>query len=138
MDDDSKQGPRTVVVGPCASGKTTLVNNLRCLGYNIHSCAQEHSSARRLWTARCRAEVLVYLDAELETIARRQNRTDWTTRRLEAQRARLADARAHCDFYLQTDDLTREEVARAVDAFLFKQGIPRTRDIVQDKGSSDD
>jgi hypothetical protein len=72
---------------------------------------------------RCRADVLIYLDAELETIARRQNRTDWTMTRLNAQHRRLADARAHCDFYLKTDDLTRRQVAMAVDAFLREWGI---------------
>ena len=81
---------------------------------------------------RCRADVLIHLDAELETIARRQNRTDWTTARLDAQRRRLADAREHCDLYLRTDDLTREQVAMAVDAFLRKQGI------TSDKGLGDD
>ena len=123
MDDDDQRRLRIVVVGPCASGKTTLVNNLRHVGYDIHSCAQEHSGVRKLWRVRCRAEVLIHLDAELETIARRQNRTDWTTTRLDAQRNRLADAREHCDFYLRTDELTREQVATSVDAFLRKRGI---------------
>jgi len=123
MDDEDQRGQRIIVVGPCAAGKTTLVSNLRRIGYNIHSCAQEHSGVRELWKVRCRAGVLIHLDAELETIARRQNRTDWTTTRLEAQRRRLADARTHCDLYLRTDDLTREQVAMAVDAFLQSQGI---------------
>jgi hypothetical protein len=122
MDDKDQCGPRIVVVGPCAAGKTTLVSNLRRLGYNIHSCAQEHSGVPRLWKKRCRADVLVHLDAELETIARRQNRTDWTIVRLDAQRQRLADARKHCDLYLRTDDLTREQVATAVETFLQRRG----------------
>jgi hypothetical protein len=123
MDDNDQRRLRVVVVGPCAAGKTTLVNNLRRFGYDIHSCAQEHSSVPELWKVRCRADILVHLDAELETIARRQNRADWTTARLAAQRTRLADARKHCDLYLATDDLTREQVAIAVDAFLRKRGI---------------
>ena len=132
MDDDDQRGLRIVVVGPCTAGKTTLVSNLRRLGYNIHSCAQEHSGFVKLWKVRCRADVLIHLDAELETNARRQKRTDWTTARLDAQRRRLADAREHCDLYLRTDDLTREQVAMAVDAFLRKQGI------TSDKGLGDD
>jgi ATPase subunit of ABC transporter with duplicated ATPase domains len=123
MDDSDPRGPRIVVVGPCAAGKTTLVSNLGRLGYNIRSCAQEHSGVPRLWQVRCHAEVLLYLDAELETIAHRQNRTDWTMTRLSTQRVRLADARKHCDFYLRTDHLTREQVARAVDVFLRQGGI---------------
>ena len=121
-----------MVVGPCAAGKTTLVGNLRRLGYNIHSCAQEHSSVPELWKKRCRADVLVHLDAELETIAQRQNRTDWTAARLDAQRRRLADARQHCDLYLRTDELTREQVAAAVGVFLRKRGV------ASNKGSDSD
>jgi shikimate kinase len=132
MDDSDQRGSRIVVVGPCAAGKTTLVSNLGRLGYNIHSCAQEHSSVPRLWQVRCHAEVLLYLDAELETIAQRQNRTDWTMTRLGAQRARLADARKHCDFYLRTDHLTREQVARAVDIFLRKGGIVPDQRVIGD------
>jgi shikimate kinase len=123
MDDEDQRGPRIVVVGPCAAGKTTLVNNLRRLGYNIQSCAQEHSSVPELWKERCRADVLVHLDAELETIAQRQNRADWTAARLDAQRRRLANARLHCDLYLRTDALTREQVAAAAAAFLREHGI---------------
>lgn len=123
MDDENQRRLRIVVVGPCAAGKTTLVSNLSCLGHNIHSCAQEHSGVPRLWKVRCRADVLIYLDAELGTIAQRQNRTDWTMTRLGAQRRRLADAREHCDFYLRTDDLTREQVATVVGGFLRERGI---------------
>lgn len=133
MDDSEQRGPRVVVVGPCAAGKTTLVSSLCRFGYNIHSCAQEHSGVPELWKVRCRADILIYLDAELETIARRQNRTDWTMTRLTAQRRRLADARKHCDLYLGTDDLTREQVAMAVDAFLRKRGIVLKESIKDDR-----
>jgi hypothetical protein len=82
--------------------------------------------------------VLVYLDARLETIARRQNRTDWTLQRLEAQRVRLEDARAHCDFYLRTDDLTREEVAKRVAAFLLERDVSRLEDTTAGSGWRND
>jgi hypothetical protein len=123
MEEESEHRTRIVVVGPCAAGKTTLVNRLRPKEYDIWSCAQEHSSVLQLWKKYCRADVLIYLDAELPTIARRQNRTDWTVARLSAQRRRLIDARLHCDFYLCTDDLTREQVAEAVEGFLREHGI---------------
>jgi hypothetical protein len=132
MDNIEQREPRIVVVGPCAAGKTTLVGSLRRQGFNVHSCAQEHSSVARLWRKRCRADVLLYLDAGLETIARRQNRTDWTTGRLDAQRRRLADARVHCDLYLCTDDLSRDQVAGVAAEFLRNLGI------VPEKRASDD
>jgi hypothetical protein len=77
-----------------------------------------------LWIKYCRADVLVYLDAGLETIGQRQGRSDWTQERLEEQRRRLANARQHCDFYLYTDDLSRTQVAGKVERFLAQAGIP--------------
>jgi hypothetical protein len=115
--------PRVVVVGPCASGKSTLVGNLRPKGYTIRTCAQEHSHVAQLWKKYCRAELLIYLDAGVETIGRRQGRADWTQERLDEQRRRLADARRHCDFYLYTDALSREQVAESVERFLREAGI---------------
>ena len=77
----------------------------------------------RLWQVFSRAEILIYLDAELQTIARRQKRSDWTEADLSEQRRRLAHARAHCDLYLPTDELTREQVANAVEAYLRERGV---------------
>jgi guanylate kinase len=123
MNRDRESGPQIVVVGPCAAGKTTLVNNLRPKGYTIKSCVQEHSFTPDLWRRFSKADVLIFLDAQLTTIVARQNRSDWTQRRLDAQRRRLSHAREHCDYYLQTDNLTREEVADAVEAYLIGRGI---------------
>ncbi len=119
--------PRIVVVGPCAAGKSTLVANLRPRGYDIRSCVQEHSYMPDLWTRFSKADVLIFLDAQLPTIARRQQRSDWTQERLEVQQQRLAHARAHCDLCLATDDLTREEVSERVEVFLRgRQIVPCT------------
>ena len=123
MDDDDGHPLQIVVVGPCAAGKSTLVSHLKPRGYNIKSCTQEHSFVPQLWKKFSHADVLVYLDAELPTIARRQNRTDWTPQQLAKQQQRLAHARAHCDFYLKTDDLDRAQVANTVEAFLQTRGI---------------
>jgi len=123
MEEDGERGPRIVVVGPCAAGKSTLVGNLSPRGYNIRSCAQEHSCAPQLWKRFSKAEILIFLDAELPTIARRQQRSGWTQARLDEQRLRLAHARAHCDLYLPTDDLSRTQVADRVEKFLHARGI---------------
>ena len=64
-----------------------------------------------LWKRFSKADVLIYLDAQLPTVARRQRRGDWTQERLDVQRERLAHARDHCDLYLATDSLTSGEVA---------------------------
>lgn len=118
MGEISRSCPRIVVVGPCAAGKSTLVTNLRPKGYEIRSCVQEHSYMPDLWKRFSKADVLIYLDAQLPTVARRQQRGDWTQERLDVQRERLAHARDHCDLYLATDSLTSGEVAECVEEFL--------------------
>ena len=126
MGESSRSCPRIVVVGPCAAGKSTLVANLRPKGYDIRSCVQEHSYMPDLWKRFSKADVLIYLDAQLPTIARRQQRSDRTQERLDVQRERLAHAREHCDFCLATDSLTRGEVAECVEEFLRgKQFSPK-------------
>lgn len=103
---------RIVVVGPCASGKTTLVTHLQELGLDAHNVAQEHSGVRSLWRKK-RPDVVVMLEASLPVI-RRRRAVPWGEERLAAQRERLKDAREHADLFIQTDPLTREEVAQRV------------------------
>jgi len=121
---DEEHSPRIVVVGPCAAGKTTLVKYLRPHGFNIRSCAQEHSYVPRLWREFSRADILVFLDACLQTILRRLGRGQEAPINLEAEQRRLGDARSHCDLYLRTDGLTALQVAEIVEAFLVGRGLP--------------
>ncbi len=109
---------RIKVVGPCASGKTVLVERLRAAGYDAHQCLQEHSYVPDMWRRIDPPEVLIFLDAELSTLRRRRPRSDWSPELLREQHRRLAHARAHCDLYLATDRLTPEEVYARVRAFL--------------------
>lgn len=60
-------------------------------------------------------DVLIYLDANLETIARRRAST-LDEKDLAEECRRLLHARHHSTLYLPTDDLTPEEVeARALE-----------------------
>lgn len=119
---DEQEGPRVVVVGPDAAGKSILVERLRALGYNARCCSQEHSYVPDMWRRLSRPAFLVFLDAHLETIARRRT-IDWGQERLDVLHARLAHARAHCDLYLPTDDLTPREIVERVRAALGAVGI---------------
>jgi hypothetical protein len=116
------ESPRVVVVGPDAAGKTELTKRLRTLGYNARSCAQDHSYVPDMWQRISKPDFLVYLDAQLETIARRRT-IDWGQKRLDKLNARLAHARAHCNLYLPTDDLEPPEVVDRVRAALSTAGI---------------
>jgi len=109
--------PSVAVVGPCGAGKSTLVQQLRPLGYNIRSVAQEHSYVPDMWRRVSPTDILIYLDATLETIAQRRH-ISWGQARLDALNHRLRHARTHADFYLSTDGLAIEEVARQVAQFL--------------------
>jgi hypothetical protein len=114
--------PRVVAVGPDAAGKSTLVARLRPLGYNARSCGQDHSGVPDMWRRLSRPDFMVFLDARLETIARRRA-IDWGQAYLDLLQARLVHARAHCDLYLPTDDLTPAEVVERVRAALSVVGI---------------
>ena len=119
---ETSGAPRVVVVGPDAAGKTELVKRLRALGYNARSCAQDHSYVPDMWQRIARPDFLIYLDAQLKTIARRRA-IDWGQQRLDQLNARLAHARAHCDLYLPTDDLAPPEVVDRVQTALSRAGI---------------
>ena len=119
MDRIEDKRPLIAVVGPCASGKSSLVRQLEALGYNVRHVAQDHSYVPDMWRRLTDPDLLIYLDVELSTIARRR-RISWGERYLANERYRLRHARQHCDFYLATDDLTEEEVLEQVVAFLEK------------------
>jgi deoxyadenosine/deoxycytidine kinase len=108
-----------VVVGPCAAGKTTLVNGLVAQGFRgARLVAQEHSGVHDLWARHGRPDALIYLDVQTATMNRRQARADWTDEARAEQLARLEHARRECDLYLPTDDLTIPQVLEVVVRFL--------------------
>lgn len=113
---------RVAVVGPCASGKSVLVARLRAAGYDAWQPAQEHSFVPDMWRRLIRPEALVYLDVTLRTILSRR-RTDFSQAYLDEQHRRLAHARAHCDLYLSTEDLSEQEVLERVLRALDALGI---------------
>jgi thymidylate kinase len=102
-----------VVVGPCGSGKTTLVARLRTLGYTARAVAQEHSHIHELWKHGGTPDALIFLDASPAMITRRRQNQfpQWL---YTAQIQRLHSARAHATFYLHTDRLSPGEVQRRV------------------------
>ena len=108
---------RVVLVGICGSGKTTLAQGLRRLGYQVKECGQEHSEVPYMWQVMSRPDVLIYLDAS-EPVIRQRGERNYVLGYVEEQRRRLEHARAHCDLYLMTDDLSAAEVLARASAFL--------------------
>ncbi|OGO29438.1 MAG: hypothetical protein A2Z16_03280 [Chloroflexi bacterium RBG_16_54_18] len=101
------------VVGPCAAGKTTLVEGLNLLGIKCRHIAQEHSYVPAMWKKITNPDVLVYLDVSYPlTITRRQ--LNWTQAEYQEQLHRLRDARKKADLFIQTDSLSPQEILQAV------------------------
>jgi hypothetical protein len=110
---------RVKVVGPCAAGKSVLVARLRKMGYDALSAAQDHSYVPDMWQRLNPPDVLIYLDVTLEATRQRGRKgTGWDQKYLDEQHHRLRHARAHCDYYLSTEDLTEAEVLHKVVEFL--------------------
>jgi deoxyadenosine/deoxycytidine kinase len=97
------------IVGPCASGKSTLAEGLSSNGYNARQIVQEHSYVPDMWKIITRPRVLIYLDADYQTCSTR-GKLRWTLAEYEQQVQRLAQAREGCHICIRTDDLEREEV----------------------------
>lgn len=106
------------VVGPCKSGKTTLVTGLRALGIPARAAAQEHSGVPDTWQRFAPARWLVYLDVSVAAMKQRSGRDDWTEEILAEQRHRLSHARQHADLIIDTAELPADEVLQRVVAFL--------------------
>jgi len=97
------------IVGPCASGKTTLVAGLRALDYQVRHIAQEHSYVSDMWRKIGKPDFLIYLDVSYKISVQRTG-TSWTKDIFEKQVQRLDHARHHADLYINTDDLTPQQV----------------------------
>lgn len=111
-----------VVVGPCGSGKTTLVKALRACGYGARAVAQEHSVVTDLWRHGGKPAALVLLDAEPTTITQRRG-ADFPEWLYHEQQERLASARAEADLLIKTDEATADEVAAQVFSYLRELGL---------------
>lgn len=102
---------RISVVGPCASGKSTIVRALRMHGYDAHVTSQEHSAIPTLWS-RQDPSVLIALQADLESVRLRRRNPRWSRAVWQAQQDRLADAFAHADYVADTSNQNANQVVR--------------------------
>jgi hypothetical protein len=115
--DRSKKHPLIAVVGPCASGKSLLVQALKKRGYNAREVLQEHSYVRTMWERITQPDVLIYLDVTEKT-ARQRRRTSAPAGWWDTLAQRLSHAQQHADLYLHTDDMSPQEIVDAVMTLL--------------------
>jgi cytidylate kinase len=105
------------VVGPCGSGKSTLIAKLETMGYFCRHISQEHSYVPSMWQIIAKPEVLIYLSASFPvSTARRQ--LNWQKKDHDEQLHRLSHARENANLFVDTDDLTPEQVLQNVLDYL--------------------
>jgi deoxyadenosine/deoxycytidine kinase len=115
-DNNAPNGPHIVIVGPCASGKSTLSARLRERGYDAAVCSQEHSEIATLWR-HSQPDVLIALDIDLAAIRARRGR-EWPETIYRVQIERLKSARAAADVIIDATKLSAEEVLNVALNFL--------------------
>lgn len=108
------------MVGPCASGKSTLVEGLRQQDYRAREVQQEHSYVPSMWQRVTKPDLLIYLDVSQDVASDRRS-SEANAAWWEALNQRLEHARRHAHLYVDTDDLTPAQVLCRVLAFLEEQ-----------------
>jgi deoxyadenosine/deoxycytidine kinase len=105
------------VVGPCGSGKSTLIAGLEKYGYLCRHIAQEHSYVQAMWQKIAKPDILIYLDASFP-VSTSRCQLNWQKKDHEEQIHRLAHAREHANLFLDTDDLSPGQVLQKVLDYL--------------------
>jgi hypothetical protein len=97
------------IVGPCSAGKTTLLNNLQQHGFLARHIAQEHSFVPDMWRKLVNPRFLIYLDVSYP-ISMYRRPLDMTEAEFSEQVSRLEHARNNAHIYINTDNLSPDEV----------------------------
>jgi cytidylate kinase len=109
--------PLIGVVGPCGSGKSTLIAGLEPYGYPCRHIAQEHSYVQAMWQIVSQPDLLIYLGASFPVSTARR-RLDWQEKDYQEQLRRLSHAREHAHLIIDTDHLTADQVLQKALIFL--------------------
>ncbi len=115
--DEPPSKPLIGVVGPCGSGKSTLIDGLEARGYPCRHIAQEHSHVPAMWQVISKPDVLIYLHASFAVCTQRHN-LNWHEPEYAEQLRRLAHAREHAHLIIDTDALTPGQILQTALTFL--------------------
>ena len=107
------------VVGPCGSGKSTLIEGLEKHGYSCRHIAQEHSYVPAMWQIITKPDILIFLQASFPVSTARR-KLNWQVKDYEEQSRRLSHARAHAHIIIDTDNLTPDQVLQSALDYLAR------------------
>jgi len=119
MDEPPSKSLLIGVVGPCGSGKSTLIAGLNQHGHACRHIAQEHSYVQAMWQIITKPNLLIYLHASFQNSTARR-KLNWNERDYIEQLRRLSHAREHAHIIIDTDDLTPEQVLQQALDFIKK------------------
>ena len=117
MDEPPGKSPLVGVVGPCGSGKSTLIAGLEPRGFTCRHIAQEQSYVQAMWQIITKPDILIFLHASFPVSTARR-KLNWQEKDYEEQSRRLSHAREHAHIIIDTDDLTPEQVLQKALDFL--------------------
>lgn len=120
-------GLRVAFVGPCGSGKSTIVHQLRALGVDARMPAQEHSGVADMWRKLLNPDLLIVLDAPNDVLRSRRPGIDLNDTVLTEERRRLAHAYAHADHSFDTSALSSEAIVEAVVGLIKETHVSSKR-----------
>ncbi|MFN8398641.1 MAG: AAA family ATPase [Anaerolineales bacterium] len=119
MDSDPSSSPLIGVVGPCGSGKSTLIRGLEEHGYRCRHIAQEHSYVKQMWQIITKPDILIFLECSFENSTQRR-KLNWVVADHEEQLRRLSHAYEHAHIIINTNTLDETSVLTQALAFLKK------------------
>lgn len=119
MEPSSKR-PLIGVVGPCGSGKSTLIAELEKRGYSCRHIAQEHSYVKTMWQVIANPDLLIFLSVSFENSTSRR-KLNWQLADYEEQFRRLSHAREHAHIIIDTDKMSPAQVLKAALDFLSER-----------------
>ena len=122
MDEPPSKSLLIGVVGPCGSGKSTLIMGLNQHGYTCRHIAQEHSYVPAMWQIITKPDLLIYLHASFQ-ISTARRKLNWVESDHTEQLRRLSHAREHAHIIINTDDLTPDRVLQQALDFLKESSL---------------